>query len=112
VAEWPSGIPSHYLVPLKLKRAFWNLFWNTVWNNILGQAKGSNLVENGCHFGATLQRCPCDTGVIYKSEELAPEVNYAPEGVLTGKRWWGFSSLVVLECVWCKGVAFTCESHG
>jgi len=27
-----------------------------------------------------------DTGVICKSEELAPVVNYAPEGVLTGKR--------------------------
>jgi len=27
-----------------------------------------------------------DTGVIYKSEELAAVVNYAPEGVLTGKR--------------------------
>jgi len=27
-----------------------------------------------------------DTGVIYKSEDLAAVVNYAPEGVLTGKR--------------------------
>ena len=25
-------------------------------------------------------------GVLWKSEELVPEVNYAPEGVLTGKR--------------------------
>jgi len=27
-----------------------------------------------------------DTGVVYKSEELADTVNYSPEGVLTGKR--------------------------
>ena len=27
-----------------------------------------------------------DTGVVYRSEDLAAVVNYAPEGVLTGKR--------------------------